>query len=115
RANKFTLQWNDFYVDFSKNRIDETAFQLLQKLAKEADLKDAIEKYFGGDIINETEGRAVLHTALRATKSDDVKVDGENVIPEVYQVREKIKTFTESIISGQHKGYTGKAITDVVN
>lgn len=115
RANKFTLKWNDFLVDFSKNRIDAKAFQLLQNLAKEVDLKDAIEKYFGGDIINQTEGRAVLHTALRAKKDTDVKVDGENVIPEVYQVREKIKSFTESIISGQHKGYTGKAITDIVN
>lgn len=115
RANKFTLQWNDFLVDFSKNRIDDTGFQLLQKLAEEANLKDAIEKYFGGDIINQTEGRAVLHTALRAKRSDNVKVDGENVIPEVYEVREKIKSFTESIISGQHKGYTGKVITDIVN
>lgn len=115
RANKFTLKWNDFLVDFSKNRIDDTGFQLLQNLAEQANLKDAIEKYFGGDIINQTEGRAVLHTALRATKSDNVKVDGENVIPEVYEVRDKIKTFTESIISGQHKGYTGKAITDIVN
>src|SRR5690606_7478418 len=115
RANKFTLKWNDFLVDFSKNRIDAKAFQLLQNLAKEVDLKDAIEKYFGGDIINQTEGRAVLHTALRAKRDTDVKVDGENVIPEVYQVREKIKSFTESIISGQHKGYTGKAITDIVN
>lgn len=115
RAKKFTLKWNDFLVDFSKNRIDDTGFQLLQNLAEQANLKDAIEKYFGGDIINQTEGRAVLHTALRATKSDNVKVDGENVIPEVYEVREKIKTFTESIISGLHKGYTGKAITDIVN
>ena len=115
RANKFTLKWNDFLVDFSKNRIDDTSFELLQKLAKESNLEDAIQKYFGGDLINQTEGRAVLHTALRTSKSDDVRVDGENVVPEVYQVREKIKSFTDSIISGKHKGYTGKAITDIVN
>src|SRR5690554_5779885 len=115
RANKFTLKWNDFLVDFSKNRIDDTSFELLQKLAKESNLENAIQKYFGGDLINETEGRAVLHTALRTGKFDDVRVDGENVVPEVYQVREKIKSFTDSIISGQHKGYTGKSITDIVN
>lgn len=115
RAHKFTLKWNDFLVDFSKNRIDQEGFNLLQKLAVESDLSSAIEKYFGGDIINQTEGRAVLHTALRAKNSADVKVDGENVVPEVYEVREKMRTFTDSIISGSHKGYTGKAITDIVN
>lgn len=115
RAHKFTLKWNDFLVDFSKNRIDQEGFNLLQKLAVESDLSSAIEKYFGGDIINQTEGRAVLHTALRAKSSADIKVDGENVVPEVYEVREKMRTFTDSIISGSHKGYTGKAITDIVN
>lgn len=115
RANKFTLKWNDFYVDYSKNRINEETLQLLLDLADEVNLKDEIEKYFKGDIINETEGRAVLHTALRANKTDKVFVDGENVIPEVISVKQKIKSFTNDIISGNKKGYTGKAFTDVVN
>ncbi|MDG3583131.1 glucose-6-phosphate isomerase [Galbibacter pacificus] len=115
RADKYTLQWNDFYVDFSKNRIDDTTVNLLLELAKEVKLQDAIEKYFTGDIINQTEGRAVLHTALRARENDKIYVDGENVVPEIHQVKKKIKKFTEAIISGDKKGYTGKPFTDVVN
>ena len=115
RANKFTIKWNDFYVDFSKNRINEETLQLLLELVDSVNLKDAIEKYFKGDIINETEGRAVLHTALRAKETDSVLVDGENIIPGVFSVKRKIKSFTSDIISGNKKGYTGKAFTDVVN
>lgn len=115
RAQKFSLQWNDFFLDFSKNRITEETMQLLLQLSEEVNLKEAIQKYFDGDAINQTEGRAVLHTALRAKKSDTVLVDGKNVIEEVYEVKEKIKDFTESIISGNKKGHTGKAFTDVVN
>ena len=114
RANELTLMWEDFYVDFSKNRITKETLNLLIDLANELDLKDAISKYFNGDIINKTEGRAVLHTALRA-KVDSKVLDGKNVIPEVYEVKSKIKTFTEAVTSGNHKGYTGKTITDVVN
>lgn len=115
RASKFTLKWNDFLVDYSKNRIDDETVKLLLQLADEVQLKDAIQKYFAGDTINETEGRAVLHTALRAKQSDTVLVDGANVVAEVYDVKAKIKAFTETIISGSAKGYTGKAFTDVVN
>ena len=115
RANTLKVEWQDFYVDFSKHRISEETISLLIELANELDLKDAISKYFKGDIINQTESRAVLHTALRAPKSSAVFVDGENVIPEVHQVKAKIKQFTASIVSGAHKGYTGKAITDIVN
>ncbi|MEJ1221280.1 glucose-6-phosphate isomerase [Sediminicola sp. 1XM1-17] len=115
RAKKFTLQSQGFFVDYSKNRITSETKELLLSLAEEVGLKDAIDKYFAGDAINETEGRAVLHTALRANKGDDIKVDGENVMPEVYAVKEKIKSFTEGIISGSKKGFTGKAFTDVVN
>jgi glucose-6-phosphate isomerase len=115
RATNFGITWNDFFVDYSKNRISQETMNLLLELAKEVNLKDAIQKYFDGDLINETEGRAVLHTALRAKKSDSVLVDGVNVIPEVYEVKEKIKLFTEAVISGTKKGYTGKKFTDVVN
>ena len=115
RADKFTIKWENFYVDFSKNRIEDQTFQLLLELAKELKLNDAIEKYFTGDIINETEGRAVLHTALRANGNEKILVDGENVIPGVFSVKQKIKEFTGDIISGKRKGYTGKTFTDVVN
>ncbi|WP_111682424.1 glucose-6-phosphate isomerase [Winogradskyella tangerina] len=115
RAAELTLNWDDFYVDFSKNRITQDTLRLLIELANEVDLKDAITKYFEGDIINATEGRAVLHTALRAPISSEVFVDGENVIPGVTGVKQKIKDFTESIVSGNHKGFTGKSITDIVN
>lgn len=115
RAEKFNLQWNDFLIDYSKNIITQETIDLLLALAKEVDLKDAISKYFEGDIINETENRAVLHTALRAPENAVVKVDGENVMPEVYEVKQKIQAFSEEVISGQRKGFTGKAFTDVVN
>ncbi len=75
------MQWEDFYVDFSKNRITQETIDLLLELANEVDLKDAITKYFKGDIINTTEGRAVLHTALRAPEKTEIIVKGENVIP----------------------------------
>ena len=115
RAEKFSLSWNDFLFDFSKNRISEETISLLVELANEVNLKDAISKYFKGEAINQTENRAVLHTALRAKKSDSVLVDGVNVIPEVYEVKEHIRSFTNDIISGTKKGFTGKAFTDVVN
>ncbi|MFC0603216.1 glucose-6-phosphate isomerase [Winogradskyella pulchriflava] len=115
RANDLTVKWEDFYVDFSKNRVTPETIDLLIELANEVDLKDAISKYFKGDIINATEGRAVLHTALRAPKNAEVFVEGVNVIPEVHEVKQKIEDFTNSVVNGVHKGFTGKAITDVVN
>ena len=115
RANDLTIKWDDFYVDFSKNRITKETLDLLFELANEVDLKGAILKYFEGDIINATEGRAVLHTALRAPKNVKVLVDGKNVIPEVHKVKKKIEDFTNSVVDGNHKGFTGKAIADVVN
>ena len=115
RAKKYSIRWNEFFVDFSKNRITQETLQLLLQLANEIGLKDAIQKQFEGGIINKTEGRAVLHTALRAKESDVIKVDGENIVPEVYKVKQKIKSFTDSVISGSKTGFTGKAFTDVVN
>ncbi len=115
RAEKFSIEWNDFLVDYSKNLIDDETINLLLQLANEVELKEAIEKYFAGDLINKTENRAVLHTALRANTTDDVKVDGINIMPEIAAVKNKIKNFTDNIISGTNKGYTGKPFTDVVN
>ncbi|MCA0349313.1 MAG: glucose-6-phosphate isomerase [Bacteroidetes bacterium] len=115
RADKFHIQWKDFLVDFSKNRIDSTTVKLLLELAEECNLKGAIDSYFKGDAINKTENRAVLHTALRAPKNATVLVDGINVIPEIYAVKEAIKTFTNEIVLGNKKGYTDKVFTDVVN
>ncbi|WP_250433365.1 glucose-6-phosphate isomerase [Hanstruepera flava] len=115
RADKFTVQWEDFYVDYSKNRITEETKTLLLQLAEEVKLDEAIQSYFSGEIINETEGRAVMHTALRKPKASVAIVNGENVIPEINTVKQKIKAFSEQIISGSLKGFTGKAFTDIVN
>jgi glucose-6-phosphate isomerase len=115
RANDLTIQWDDFYVDYSKNRITKETIELLVDLANELDLSDAISKYFEGDIINETEKRAVLHTALRTSSNNEVLVNGTNVIPGVQEVKTQIKDFTDKIVNGEHKGFTGKTITDVVN
>ena len=115
RAEEFTIQWEDFYVDFSKNRITSETLVLLKELAEELKLDEAISKYFDGDIINHTEGRAVLHTALRAPEDTQVYVDGANVMPEIHKVKALIKTFSDAIINGTKKGYTNKCFTDIVN
>ncbi len=115
RAEQFHIQWNDFLVDFSKNNITSETMRLLTNLANEAQLKAAISKYFEGDTINQTENRAVLHTALRSPESANIKVDGVNVIPEIFEVKNKIKAFSNEIVNGVQKGYTGKAFTDIVN
>ncbi len=115
RAEKFHIKWEKFLVDYSKNKINEKTLALLLELANEVELKKAIKSYFEGDKINQTEKRAVLHTALRAQKDDVVLVEGVNVMPEVFAVKDKIKTFSDKVISGNLKGFTGKAFTDVVN
>ena len=115
RTEKFHIEWHDFLLDYSKNIVSEETMDLLQELASEVDLKSAIEHYFGGGLINQTENRAVLHTALRSKQTEPILVDGKDILPEIAAVNTKIAAFSQSIISGTHKGYTGKAITDVVN
>lgn len=116
RFSKFSATFDDqMLVDYSKNRITEETLAKLQDLAKECDLAGAIKSMFSGEKINRTENRAVLHVALRNRSNTPILVDGKDVMPEVNAVLEKMKTFSEAIISGDWKGYTGKAITDVVN
>ncbi|MDD4819717.1 MAG: glucose-6-phosphate isomerase [Flavobacteriales bacterium] len=115
RFEKYHLTQGDILVDFSKNLVTDHTMKLLYSLAKEVDVKDAIEKMFSGDKINQTEGRAVLHTALRNRKNTPVLVDGKDVMPQINAVLAQMKDFSEKVISGQWKGYTGKEITDVVN
>tara|TARA_R100001369_G_scaffold29172_1_gene52331 strand:- start:15453 stop:17084 length:1632 start_codon:yes stop_codon:yes gene_type:complete len=115
RAQDLTINWEDFLVDFSKNKITAETQQLLTDLAVECKLQEAIESYFGGEVINRTEKRPVLHTALRTVENDEVLVEAKNVIPEVYSVKAKLETFCDAVINGTSKGYTGKAFTDIVN
>jgi len=115
RAQQFSITWESFFVDYSKNHINKDIQAALLGLAKETGLEDARKAYFSGDTINQTEGRAVLHTALRAKEDADIRVNGENVVPKVYRVRAKIKAFTNAIIAGEQKSSTGQAFTDVVN
>ncbi|WP_423146829.1 glucose-6-phosphate isomerase [Rubrolithibacter danxiaensis] len=115
RFNKFSIKLNDILIDYSKNRINDKTIALLIQLAKECGLKEAIEAMLSGEKINETEGRAVLHTALRNRSNTPIIVDGKDVMTDVNSVLQQMKDFTEAITSGSWKGYTGKAITDVVN
>ena len=115
RQEKYSQTFNSIFFDYSKNLIDEKSFQSLIQLAKECGLEDAIQAQFKGDKINQTEGRSVLHTALRAKASASVIVDGENVIPKIQAVKTQMKDFSNRVISGDWKGYSGKQITDVVN
>ena len=115
RFEKFSLQFEDILLDYSKNRIDEETLALLIQLARECGVTQAIEAMFAGEKINVTEGRPVLHVALRNRSNTPVYVDGKDVMPDVNRVLQQMKEFTDAIISGEWKGYTGKTITDVVN
>ena len=115
RGSNLSIQWNDFLVDYSKNRIDQTTLDLLVDLANEVDLKNAISACFNAETINVTENRAVQHMALRAPSDKQILIDNKNVTEDITVVKAKIKNFCDKVISGEHKGYTGKAITDVVN
>lgn len=115
RFDEFSICWGDFLLDYSKNRIDQYTMDLLLELAREMELDKAMDAYFSGERINQTEGRAVLHTALRQPEDNQLYLDGLDIIPEVQAVLAKMRIFCTQIISGKHKGYSGKAITDVVN
>ena len=115
RFRKFSLIFEDIMVDYSKNIIDSETISLLLKLTEETGLKDAIEKMFTGDRINETEGRPALHVALRNRSNTPIIVDGKDVMPEINSVLKQIESFSDRVISGEWQGYTGKAVTDIVN
>ncbi len=115
RLEAFTLQWEDFYVDLSKNRLSQITKNTLIDLANACQLDTAISAYFEGEKINETENRAVLHTALRAVPNTTVKLDGVAIADEINAVKKQMRAFTQKVITGQWKGHTGKPIDTVVN
>lgn len=115
RTEKMHIEWQDFLVDYSKNRVTDETMDLLLALAKEMNLSDAIQQYFAGETINQTENRAVLHTALRTTSTEAILVDGVDVLPEITAVKKNIKQFSDEVISGKRVGFSGKPFTDVVN
>ncbi len=115
RFDKFSIRLNDMLVDYSKNRITEETLESLIALAEECDLKKGIDSMFAGEKINETENRAVLHMALRNRDNTPIKVDDQDVMPQINAVLKQIENFSSRVISGKWQGYTGKKITDIVN
>lgn len=115
RFDKFSIQFEDILLDYSKNRITDATMGLLYDLAKQQDVKGKAQAMFNGETINNTEGRAVLHVALRNQSGKPIYVDGEDVMPAVQEVLVRIKLFTEKIRSGEWKGHTGKPIQHIVN
>ncbi len=115
RFEKFSIRFEDIILDYAKNRVDEKGMRLLVELAEACQVEEAREQMFSGEIINSTEGRAVLHTALRNRSNSPVIVDGEDVMPDINAVLAQMKTFSDRLLSGEWKGYTGKRITDIVN
>lgn len=115
RFESFSLRFEDMLVDFSKNRMTSHTLKLLIELARECDLPDAVQRMFSGDKINQTEDRAVLHVALRNRSNTPVKVDGQDVMPAVNRVLDKMEAFSRKVISGEWRGYAGERITDIVN
>lgn len=115
RFEKFSVCWNDFLLDYSKNRITEETMQLLLNLAREADVEEWRERMFNGGKINFTENRAVLHVALRNRSRRPMLVDGRDVMPEVVRVLERMRIFSNAVRNGEWRGYTGKRMTDIVS
>ena len=114
-SNNYHLNWNNFLVDISKNRINDRTLSLLFNLAEECGLKEAIAKQFSGEIINQTENRAVLHTAIRTDGKEKIILDNKDLVPSIIQTRKKIQEFTDDVISKNLKGSTNKAFRDIVN
>ena len=115
RGERFTLDAVGIYLDYSKNRVTDETLRLLLQLAESAGLRGRIDAMFRGDKINITEQRAVLHVALRAPRDQSIVVDGENVVPQVHAVLDKMANFSDRVRSGEWKGYTGKRIRNIVN
>jgi glucose-6-phosphate isomerase len=115
RGSRFTAEAAGLFLDYSKNRITDETLKLLTQLAEQSGLAHHREAMFTGQKINTTENRAVLHVALRAPKSESIKVDGEDVVPAVHDVLDKMSAFAEKIRSGEWKGHTGKRIKNVIN
>jgi glucose-6-phosphate isomerase len=115
RGTRLTAEAAGIYLDYSKNRITDETLKLLVQLAEESGLRQRIESMFGGDKINRTENRAVLHVALRAPRRTSILVDGHNVVPDVHEVLDKMTDFSNRVRSGAWKGHTGKPIRNVVN
>src|SRR6202046_2936322 len=115
RGLRLSVDAVGIFLDYSKNRVTDQTLKLLLQLAEESHLRARIDAMFRGDKINVTENRAVLHVALRAPKSESIVVDGENVVPQVHAVLNKMATFSDRIRSGEWKGYTGKRIRNVIN
>ena len=114
-SNSYHLNWNNFLIDISKNRINDRTLSLLFNLAEECGLKEAIAKQFSGEIINQTENRAVLHTAIRTDGKEKIILDNKDLVPLIIQTRKKIQEFTDDVISKNIKGSTNKAFSDIVN
>src|SRR4051794_34426008 len=115
RGARLTAAAAGVYLDYSKNRITDETLNLLFQLATESGLRDRIDAMFRGEKINVTENRAVLHVALRAPKGTSIVVDGENVVPQVHAVLDKMAAFSQRVRSGEWKGHTGKRIRNVIN
>jgi glucose-6-phosphate isomerase len=115
RSGKFTVDALGVYLDYSKNRITDKTLKLLLELAKESGLQERIDAMFRGDKINITENRAVLHVALRAPRNETILLDGENVVPDVHAVLDKMSAFCDRVRGGEWKGHTGKRIRSVIN
>ncbi len=115
RAEKFSIQWEDFYLDFSKNRINDYTLKYFTELLDEIELGDAINKYFSGDRINFTEDRSALHTQLRSKNDNNIFIDDQNIYQNIHQTNNRIKSFSDSIINGNKKGYSNLPFQDIVN